>query len=190
MTTDPAGSAEEVERTADVPGQSAATPADEAPGAGTPKLPVELAPSPPAEPALPTPWQALDGLGLALRLPHDSNSAAALRHSVGGLAFALGLARAIVADVRLALTEISGALLRSVPDGADGDLEVDVRVRGSRLEVRLLDRGAVMPGMPEHPLSLALVAALTDAVKIRRPPEGGVEVLVSFTLGPRPPARG
>jgi anti-sigma regulatory factor (Ser/Thr protein kinase) len=179
-----------VERIADVPGHGAAPPAEEAPPAGTPQPVAEHAASAPVEPALPIPWQALDGLGLALRLPHDSNSAAALRHSVGGLAFALGLARAIVADVRLALTEISGALLRSVPDGAEGDLEVDVRVRGTRLEVRLLDRGAVMPGMPEHPLSLALVAALTDAVKIRRPPEGGVEVLVSFTLGPRPPARG
>ncbi len=174
MTADPAGSAEEVERIADVPGPGAPTPAEEAPPEAT---------------ALPIPWQALDGLDLALRLPHDSNSAAALRHSVGGLAFALGLARAIDADVRQALTEISGAILQSVPDGADGDLEVDVRVRGSRLEVRLLDRGAVMPGMPEHPLSLALVAALTDAVKIRRPPEGGVEVVVTFTLGTGPPAR-
>ena len=178
-----------MERTADVPGHGAPTPAEEAPPAGAPQLPVEPAPSSAVEPAPPIPWQALDGLGLALRLPHDSNSAAALRHSVGGLAFALGLARAIVADVRLALTEISGALLRSVPEGADGDLEVDVRVRGTRLEVRLLDRGAVMPGMPEHPLSLALVAALTDAVKIRRPPEGGVEVLVTFTLGTEPRPR-
>jgi hypothetical protein len=80
-------------------------------------------------------------------------------------------------------------MLQAVPPGTDGDLEVDVRVRGSRLEVRLLDRGAVMPGMPQHPLSLALVAALTDAVKIRRPPEGGVEVLVTFTLGTDPPPR-
>jgi len=139
--------------------------------------------SPPEDPLRPIPWQALDGLDLAFRLPHDSSSATALRHSVGGLAYGLGLARAIVADVRLALTEISGALLQSVPAGSDGPLEVDVRVRGSRLDVRLLDRGAVMPAMPEHPLSLALVAALTDAVKIRRPPEGGVEVLVSFDLG-------
>ena len=179
-----------MERTADVPVHGAAPPAEEAPPAGTPRPAAEPGASAPVEPPLPIPWQALDGLGLSLRLPHDSNSAAALRHSVGGLAFALGLARAIVADVRLALTEISGALLRSVPDGADGDLEVDVRVRGARLEVRLLDRRAVMPGMPEHPLSLALVAALTDAVKIRRPPEGGVEVLVSFTLGTGPSKRG
>ncbi|CAA9503113.1 MAG: hypothetical protein AVDCRST_MAG13-2378 [uncultured Solirubrobacteraceae bacterium] len=144
---------------------------------------------PPEDRALPIPLRALDGLDLALRLPHDSNSAAALRHSVGGLAYALGLARAVVADVRLALTEVSGALLQAVPEGADGDLEVDVRVRGNRLEVRLLDRGAVMPGMPQHPLSLALVAALTDAVKIRRPPEGGVEVLVTFTFGTDAPSR-
>ncbi len=148
-------------------------------------------PVPVPDDARPIPWQALDGLDLALRLPHDASSATALRHSVGGLAFALGLARAIVADVRQALTEISGALLQSVPDGADGDLEVDVRVRGSRLEVRMLGRGAVMPAMPEHPLSLALVAALSDTVKIRRPPEGGVEVLVAFDLGAaRPPAGG
>jgi len=142
----------------------------------------------PEEAPPPVAWQALDGLDLALRLPHDSNSATALRHSVGGLAYALGLARAIVADVRQALTEISGAMLQSVPQGADGDLEVDVRVRGSRLEVRLLDRGASMPAMPHHPLSLALVAALTDTVKVRRPPEGGVEVLVQFDIG-APPAR-
>ncbi len=167
MTSDLAGSDVGVERTAEATSHPDATPPQE-------------------ERALPSPWQALDGLDLALRLPHDSNSAAALRHSVGGLAYALGLARAIVADVRLALTEISGAMLQAVPPGTDGDLEVDVRVRGSRLEVRLLDRGAVMPGMPQHPLSLALVAALTDAVKIRRPPEGGVEVLVTFTLGTEP----
>ena len=132
------------------------------------------------------PWRALDGLGLVLRLPHDSSSAAALRHSVGGLAFALGLAGASVADVRLALTEICGALLASVPaDRQTGDLEVHVRVRGDRLEVRLVDRGAALGAGPGHRLSLALVAALTDAVKIRRPPEGGVEVLVTFTLGER-----
>jgi hypothetical protein len=130
------------------------------------------------------PWRALDGLGLVLRLPHDSSSAAALRHSVGGLAFALGLAGASVADVRLALTEICGALLESVPpEDAEGDLEVDVRVRAARLEVRLLDRSATLHALPGHRLSLALVAALTDAVKIRRPPEGGVEVLVTFALG-------
>jgi hypothetical protein len=138
-----------------------------------------------------TPLQALDGLDLAFRLPHDASSATALRHSVGGLAFALGLARVIVADVRQALTEISGALLQSVPDGAPGDLEVDVSVRDSRLMVRLWDRNAVMPAMPEHPLSLALVAALSDAVKVRRPPGGGVEVLVTFELRPpRAPASG
>jgi len=136
------------------------------------------------------PWQALDGLGLALRLPHDARSATALRHSVGGLAFALGLGRAIVADVRQALTEISGALLHSAAGAADGHLEVDVRVRGSRLEVRLLDRGAPMPAVPEHPLSLALVAALSDTVRVRRPPEGGVEVLVSFDLRSRRPPAG
>jgi anti-sigma regulatory factor (Ser/Thr protein kinase) len=155
----------EVERIAEVPGRH---------GEGAP------------EPAPRVPWQALDGLDLALRLPHDSSSAAALRHSVGGLAFALGLARALVADVRLALTEICGALLASVPaDRQTGDLEVHVRVRGDRLEVRLVDRGAALGAGPGHRLSLALVAALTDAVKIRRPPEGGVEVLVTFTLGER-----
>ncbi len=172
MTADLAGSRSEVERTPDLESLPDAPPSGVtlSPAAHSPVL-----------------WQALDGLDLALRLPHDSSSATALRHSVGGLAYALGLARAIVADVRLALTEISGALLRSVPEGADGDLEVDVRVRDGRLEVRLLDRGATMPAMPEHPLSLALLAALTDTVKIRRPPEGGVAVFVQFDLdGARP----
>ncbi len=143
----------------------------------------------PAPGVLPVPWRALDGLGLVLRLPHDSSSAAALRHSVGGLAFALGIRRGTVADVRLALTEICGALLESVPpERATGDLEVDVRVRGDRLEVRLRDPSAAVGALPGHRLSLALVAALTDVVKIRRPPAGGVEVLVSFSLRARAPA--
>ncbi len=169
-----------MERTAGPTGGQAAAEPEEA------RIPSGAPGAEPARdaPGLPIPWQALDGLGLVLRLPHDSNSAAALRHSVGGLAFALGLGRVIVADVRQALTEISGALLHAA-DSSDGHLEVDVRVRGSRLEVRLLDRGAAMPAMPEHRLSLALVAALSDTVKVRRPPDGGVEVLVSFDLGSR-----
>jgi anti-sigma regulatory factor (Ser/Thr protein kinase) len=123
-----------------------------------------------------------DGFDLRLSVPADPASLRVVRHAIGGIATALGLDPAGVADVRLALTEVcSTAIQRTEGRGA---LAVACDIVGAALRVTVRDDGGPTDaGAPGDALPLPLVAALTETVELRRlkaPLGPGTEVTMTF----------
>ncbi len=126
----------------------------------------------------------LDGPLLRLAVPRSPLAPATVRHTVGGLAVALGADAGALADLRLALSEVCSALVARA-SGYDGALEVTAELGPDRsgpsaLRVLLRDPGAVRHAgvMP-----LPLLVALTESVELHEDgADGGVEVRLTFAL--------
>jgi anti-sigma regulatory factor (Ser/Thr protein kinase) len=126
------------------------------------------------------PWERRQGTEVELRVPADTASLAPVRHVAAGLATALGFDASGVADVRLGLTEVCASLVReSQHVGGRPPLTVTLEVTPQALRVRVRDPGAAPPG-PGSGLPLALVAAVTDTVEVRRLEGGGSEIRMTF----------
>jgi anti-sigma regulatory factor (Ser/Thr protein kinase) len=130
-------------------------------------------------------WQAIEqGFDLRLGVPADAAALSVVRHAAGGVAVALGMGPADVADVRLAVTEVCSTAIRRVE--GNGTLEVACGLDGAALRVTVRDEGA--RGAQESPaegLPLPLVAALTETIELRRlkaPHAAGTEVTMTFAL--------
>ncbi len=134
--------------------------------------------------SVPSPDRARpDTVNLRLCASAEPSSLAVVRHAVGGLASALGLGPAGVADVRLALTEaVTAAIRRSAGyNGADGAIiEVRAWLEDDNFHVAVRDAGADATG---RSIPLPLVAAISDAVELTRLPDGGTEVAMTFATG-------
>ena len=111
----------------------------------------------------------------------DPDALAGIRHALGGVAGALGMDPAQIADLRLALTEVCSTAARRDSDAED--LEVDAQLDGDRLRVTVRDGLALVPGAGPDGFPLPLVAALTDTLELRRTPAGS-EVVMTFALRP------
>lgn len=128
-----------------------------------------------------------DGFDLRLNVPADPAALSVVRHAVGGIATALGLDPAGVADVRLALTEVCSTAIRRT--GGRGALSVACDLDGAALRVVVRDEGTAADGAAATvalPLPLPLVAALTETVELRTlkaPQPPGTEVTMTFGLG-------
>jgi anti-sigma regulatory factor (Ser/Thr protein kinase) len=128
------------------------------------------------EPSLPLPT----AFELRLVFPADPNALAGIRHALGGIAGALGVGPAGIADVRLALTEVCSAAIRG--DGGDGELEVRAALQDGALQVVVADGMGFAPGSgAQAGFPLPLVAALTETLELRRV-RGGSEVVMTFAL--------
>jgi histidine kinase-like protein len=130
-------------------------------------------------------WQALEqDLDLRLGVPADATALSVVRHAVGGVAVALGMDPAGVADVRLAVTEVCSTAIQRA--GGRGALEVACSLEGSALRVTVRDHaGATGAESPADGLPLPLVAALTETIELRRikaPQPSGTEVTMTFGL--------
>ena len=64
---------------------------------------------------------------IRLTLPAQAANVAVVRHVLGALAEALALPRAVVEDMRLAVTEACTNVVRHAYSGAGGDIDVVVR---------------------------------------------------------------
>lgn len=126
------------------------------------------------------PASTAERFDLRLAVPSDAAALSLVRHAVGGIAAALGLGPAAVADVRLALTEVCSTAIRR-SDGA-GPLEIAADVRDDALRVVVRDRAAQPTSGPGEALPLPLVAAITETVELRRARGGGSEVTMTFAL--------
>lgn len=126
-------------------------------------------------PVLPLPGS----FDLALTVAADPAALAALRHVIGGIATALGLDVAGASDVRLALTEVCTAIVRSAD--ADDVLDVEAALQDGAMRLVVRGKGLLVPGSPDG-FPLPLVAALTKTLELRRVPRGGTEVVMTFPL--------
>lgn len=126
----------------------------------------------------PTPPEPVE---LVLRVPSEPESLTVIRHAVGGVATAIGLEAAVIADLRLALTEVVTAAVRRT-DGASQEIEVRAEHRGGSLRVTVRDTGHALPISGELPLPL--VAAISDAVELTHLPGGGTAVTMTFRRVP------
>lgn len=122
------------------------------------------------------------GTDIRLTLPARAENVAIVRNVVGALVEAVGLDRALVEDVKLAVTEACTNVVRHAYRGHEGPIDVVVSPEADRLVVVVVDRGE---GIRPHPgedgpgLGLPLMAALAD-LEIEHEPERGSRVKLSF----------
>jgi serine/threonine-protein kinase RsbW len=138
---------------------------------------------------------------VTLALPARPENVAVVRQALAGVADALEIGVALVADMKIAVTEACTNAVLHAYDGGDGPLEISMRAPDGHLTVSVRDRGPGFKPLPAEPdeaplgFGLALIASLADAFAI----QGGItgtEVQMTFDLEPEegdgapPPAGG
>jgi serine/threonine-protein kinase RsbW len=136
---------------------------------------------------------------LQLRLPARPENVALVRQVLAGIADAIHVEPALLADIKTAVTEAcNNVVLHAYPDEPDGLLEVDARPSDQYVAIVVRDYGG---GMQPHAsgveepapgLGLPLIAALTDRYEIHGGGGRGIEVRMVFMLADLPdiPANG
>lgn len=124
---------------------------------------------------------------LRLRLPNHAENVSLVRQALSGMALAVDLEPAVLADVKTAVSEACNNVVIHAYDGESGPLEVDVRVDAGELLVVVRDEGG---GIQPHPVEsetavqgvgLSLITALADRVEYLGGPECGTEVHMRFS---------
>jgi serine/threonine-protein kinase RsbW len=140
---------------------------------------------------------------MRLVLPARSENVGLVRHTVAGLAEAVGMDEAGVADAKAVVSEACVNVAIHAYDGQDGPLEVLVGVGDGLFEIIVRDFGhgfrpQVSPPGTEQSLRLGLplIATLTDSFELRGNPGGGTELRMALAIsgeegngGSRAPAR-
>jgi serine/threonine-protein kinase RsbW len=125
-----------------------------------------------------------------LTLPARAENVAVVRQALTGLADVLGMDGAVLADMKMAVTEAcTNVIVHAYPNG-DGPLEVDLSPGPETVTILVRDRGRGMQPRPADPdthalgLGLPLIAALADGYEISGGGEG-TEVRMVFALDDR-----
>jgi anti-sigma regulatory factor (Ser/Thr protein kinase) len=133
----------------------------------------------------PAPTSAVQSV-IRLTLPAQPENVALVRQVLDAVGGALGLARQLVEDARLAVTEACTNVVRhayrELPGG--GPLEVVIRPSRDAVSVVVSDFGSGIG--PAHAgsgpgLGLPLITALADEVDIQHAPGAGSRVVMAFT---------
>lgn len=121
-----------------------------------------------------------------LVLPARPEGVGVVRQALSGLADALDFDAAVLADMKMAVTEACTNVVVHAYE-RDGVLEVDMRPGESGLTIVVRDHGAgVAPpaagraGTAALGLGLPLIAALSDAFELKESASGGTEVRMTF----------
>ena len=120
---------------------------------------------------------------IRLTLPARAENVAVVRHVLGALAEALNLDRAVVDDMRLAVTEACTNVVRHAYGGREGTIDVIGRPRGELLEVVVTYEGRGLDPSPDTAgpgLGLALIEALTHSFEVERSDHAGSRLVMSF----------
>jgi anti-sigma regulatory factor (Ser/Thr protein kinase) len=121
---------------------------------------------------------------LRLSLPARPENVAVVRHVLGAFGDAFDLPRALVEDMRLAVTEACTNVVRHAYDrDAPGRLDVAIRPRGDMLDVIVSDHGRGMAASADTAgagLGLCLIASLTHDLEIEYAPQAGSRLAMSF----------
>jgi len=119
-----------------------------------------------------------------LTLTARPENVAVIRHVLGEFAEALRLPDALVADLRLAVTEACTNVVRhAYAPEAPGPVEVSIRLRPNAVSVVVADRGrGIGTSSDTHGpgLGLPLIAAIADQVDIEPVSSGGSRVAMRF----------
>ena len=110
-----------------------------------------------------------------------------MRQALAGMADALDLDAAVLADMKMAVSEACTNVVVHAYEDIDGVLEVDMLADESGLTIRVRDHGT---GIQPHPqrsrdvpalgLGLPLIAALSDAYELHGSTGQGTEVRMTF----------
>ena len=126
--------------------------------------------------------------GVRLTLPARPEGVAVVRQALAGVGDALEFDAAVLADMKMAVSEACTNVVVHAYDDAGGPLQVDMTPddRGLRIEVR--DQGIgirpqVDPGreVPALGLGLPLIAALSDSFELQGGAGSGTEVRMTFS---------
>jgi serine/threonine-protein kinase RsbW len=126
-----------------------------------------------------------------LRLPAVPENVALVRQAMSGVADALEVDPALLADIKTAVTEAcNNVVLHAYPDEADGRMEIDANPAGQSVTITVRDYGGGMQphpdegstGVPTAGFGLPLIAALSDKFEIHGGSGLGIEVKMVFLL--------
>jgi anti-sigma regulatory factor (Ser/Thr protein kinase) len=121
---------------------------------------------------------------IRLTLPARAENVVLVRRVVAALAEGLGLPRALIEDIKLAVTEACTNVVRHAYSGREGPLEVYVEpADGECLAVVVIDHGHGIrpnPASDGPGLGLPLIAALTAQLEIEHAPDRGSRVSMQF----------
>ena len=122
-----------------------------------------------------------------LTLPARPEGVAVVRQALAGVADALAFDAAVVADMKMAISEACTNAVVHAYDDEDGILEVEMSAGESGLTIRVRDHGTgIRPHgerrgeAPALGLGLPLIAALSDSYELTGTSGRGTEVRMTF----------
>ena len=121
-----------------------------------------------------------------LTMPARAEGVGVVRQALAGMADALAFDAAVVADMKMAVTEACTNVVVHAYDSDSGMLEVEMRAAEEGLTIVVRDHGSGIqprPARAEPPalgLGLPLIAALSDAFELRGSAGRGTEVRMTF----------
>jgi serine/threonine-protein kinase RsbW len=122
-----------------------------------------------------------------LTLPARPEGVAVVRQALAGMADALDFDAAVLADMKMAVSEACTNVVVHAYDDEAGTLEVEMRADEVGLTIVVRDHGGGIqprPARSEPPalgLGLPLIAALSDAFELRGSTGAGTEVRMTFS---------
>jgi len=121
-----------------------------------------------------------------LTMPARAEGVGVVRQALAGMADALAFDAAIVADMKMAVTEACTNVVVHAYDGEEGTLEVEMLADDTTLTIVVRDWGTGIQPRPvrrEAPalgLGLPLIAALSDSFELKGSTNAGAEVRMTF----------
>jgi serine/threonine-protein kinase RsbW len=121
-----------------------------------------------------------------LTMPARPEGVAVVRQALAGLADALDFDAAVLADMKMAVSEACTNVVVHAYEGEPGTLEVELHAGELGLTIVVRDHGAGIqprPARAEPPalgLGLPLIAALSDSFELRGATGSGTEVRMTF----------
>ena len=121
-----------------------------------------------------------------LTLPARAEGVAVVRQALAGIADALDVDAAVLADMKMAVSEACTNVVVHAYDDGDGLLEVDMSADDVGLTIRVRDHGSgIQPQgrsreVPALGLGLPLIAALSDSFELQGGTGQGTEVKMTF----------
>jgi serine/threonine-protein kinase RsbW len=125
--------------------------------------------------------------GLQLSLPAKAENVAVVRHAIAGLAEAIGMEEATIADLKTVVTEACMNVVLHAYDDGEGPLEVLAEPDEEGITVAVRDYGSGIRPRVELErsslrLGLSLIAALSKSFEIRGTAGHGTEVRMRMAL--------